>query len=40
MEVVSEATRFHMQMARDVERIKLQVDNHMVTRAEKTCAPK
>ena len=34
VEVVSEATSFHMQMAQDLERIKLQVDNHMVTKAD------
>ena len=34
VEVVSEATRVHMQMAQDLERIKLQVDNHMATRAD------
>ena len=33
VEVVSEATSFHMQMAQDLERIKLQVDNHMVTQS-------
>lgn len=34
VEVVSEATGFHMQMAQDVERIKLQVDKHMATKAD------
>ena len=34
VEVVSEATRFHMRMAQDLERVKLQVDNHMVTKAD------
>lgn len=34
VEVVSEATGFHMQMAQDVERIKLQVDKHVATKAD------
>ena len=34
VEVVSEATRFHMQMAQDLERIKLQVENHMATKVD------
>ena len=34
VEVVSEATRFHMRLAQDVERIRLQVDNHMATKAD------
>lgn len=34
VEVVSEATRFHMQMAQDLERIKLLVENHMATKVD------
>ena len=34
VEVVSEATRVHTQMAQDLERIKLQVENHMATKAD------
>ena len=34
MEVVGEATRIHMKMAQDLERIKLQADNHMATKAD------
>ena len=34
VEVVSEATRFHMGMVQNMERIRLQVDNHMVTKAD------
>lgn len=34
VEVVSEATRIHMKMAQDLERIKLQADNHMATKAD------
>ena len=34
VEVVSDATRFHMRMVQNMERIRLQVDNHMATRAD------
>ena len=34
VEVVSEAARFHMGMVQNMERIKLQMDNHMASKAD------